>query len=106
MDINAISIEKTAKYSLDSYALTTMNCFYIAKALKVKHNIPITKTLANVNLNEFYEGLNNNINCNGKILEDILSLTTMLKENIDKLIIEGKNIINEELLFKKINEWL
>ena len=103
MDINAISIEKTAKYSLDSYALTTMNCFYIAKALKVKHNIPITKTLANVNLNEFYEGLNNNINCNGKILEDILSLTTMLKENIDKLIIEGKNIINEELLFKKIN---
>lgn len=98
MRINPIKMN-----NMEQINLTTKQVFYIAKALKVKYNIPITKTISRVNFNEFYSSLNNKINCDKETIKSILKTINLLKEKLNTLIIEGEKIIIDELKLKSLN---
>ena len=83
--------------------LATKQAIYIAKALKAKYNLPITKTINKTNFNEFYSSLNKTVNCDEETTTGILKIINDLKENPNSLINEGEKIFSEESKFKTIN---
>lgn len=82
--------------------ITTLEAFYIIKAIKVRYNIKVTELIKS-SFPSFYGGLNKNVGCDEETIKTLSNIINSLGLDIVYLIENGRRIVYEEKEFKKIN---